>query len=69
MSNWQVVFKTEHRYKAEMMRSILEEKGFSPVIINKKDSSYNTFGHFEIRVSPAEVIAVLKTIENDIDIK
>ncbi len=69
MSNWQVVYKSEHLYQAEMVRSILEEKGFSPVIINKKDSSYTNFGYHEIRVSSEEVIAVLKTIENDIDIK
>ena len=69
MSNWQVVYKTEQGYKAEMVRSLLEEKGFSPVIISKKDSSYTTIGHFEICVPPEEVMAAIKYIENDIDIK
>jgi hypothetical protein len=69
MSNWQVVFKTEQGYKAEMVRSLLEEKGFSPVIVSKKDSSYTNFGYHEIRVCAEEVIAALKAIENDIHIK
>jgi hypothetical protein len=69
MSNWQVVYKTEQGYKAEMVRSLLEEKGFSPVIISKKDSSLNNFGSYEIRISPDEVMAAIKYIENDIDIK
>lgn len=69
MADWQSIFKTEQRYKAEIVKAILEDKGFMPVIVSKKDSSYNNFGQHEIIVAPDEVMAALKTIQYDIDIK
>lgn len=59
---WKTVYNTENVLRAEMVKSILEEKGFNPVLINKKDSSY-LFGLMEIQVSVEEVLESLRIIE------
>lgn len=66
MKDWQVVYKSENAQRAEIVKSILEEKEFHPVLINKKDSSYNYFGLFEVYVAPDDVIMALKVIEEEI---
>lgn len=69
MIKWQMVFRDEQSYKAEIVKDILEDRGMSPVLISKKDSTYSNFGLFEIHVSSDEVIKALKVIENDINFK
>lgn len=69
MNNWQKVFSDDQSHKAQLVRSILEESGLNPVLMSKKDSSYNNFGSFEIYVSPDHVIQALKIINDNIDIK
>lgn len=59
---WKTVYNTENVLRAEIVKSILEEKGFNPVLINKKDSSY-LFGLMEIQVSVEEVLESLRIIE------
>lgn len=60
---WQTVFKTQNPLHAEMVKSILTEKGLSPVLVNKKDSSY-LFGVVEVQVSADEVLLAIKMIES-----
>ena len=60
---WEVVYKTENPQRAEIVKSILEEKGFQPIIINKKDSAY-LFGVLEVKVNQEEVLRALREIEN-----
>ena len=45
--NWEVVYSTSTAYKAEILKSILEENEIPSVVINKKDSSY-MFGEIEV---------------------
>ena len=66
MSNWQRVYDTEIEFRASIVRDILVESGLNPVIIKKKDRSYNDFGGFEVRVSPEEVIMALKIINDGV---
>jgi len=69
MNNWQKVFSDDLPHKAQVVHSILEEYGLNPVLMSKKDSSYNNFGSIEIYVSPDHVIQALKIINDNIDIK
>jgi len=69
MKGWQKVFDTEHNYRAEIVKSVLEDHGMNPVVINKKDSSYNNFGAHEVHVSSEDVLEALKIIENDINFR
>lgn len=66
MKGWQIVYKSENGPRAEIVKSILEDKELNPVLINKKDSNYH-FGLYEVYVSPDNVIRALKIIQNDIE--
>lgn len=65
MKDWQKVYSTEQAYRAGIVKAVLEDNGMQPVIINKKDSSYN-IGSLEVHVSAEDVLGALKIIENDI---
>lgn len=69
MKGWQKIYVTEQAYRADIVKAVLEDHGMNPVIINKKDSSYNNFGNHEVHVSSEDVLQALKIIENDIDFK
>ena len=69
MTNWQRVFSDDQGHKAQLVRSILEESGLKPVLLSKKDSSYNNFGSFEIYVSPDHVLKAIRIINDNLDIK
>jgi hypothetical protein len=68
MSKWQVVYKSRLLHKAEIVKGVLEEKNFNPVIIGKQDSLYK-IGYFEVLVYPDEVIEAIKIIEDEINIE
>lgn len=59
---WQTVYQTENLQRAEIVKSVLEEKGLKPVLINKKDSAY-LFGLMEVQVSVEGVIMSIRIIE------
>jgi hypothetical protein len=65
MRDWQKVYRDQQQYRAEIVRSILDENELSPVMLNKKDSAYQ-FGHFEVLVAPEHVIKALKIINEEI---
>ena len=69
MSSWQKVFFNESLYRADIVKALLEEHGMNPVLVNKKDTSCNNFGFYEVHVAPEYVISALKIIENDINFK
>ena len=60
--SWKAVYKTENQQRAEIVKAILEEKGFSPIIINKKDSAY-LFGLMEVQVNVEEVLRAIRIVE------
>jgi hypothetical protein len=66
MSQWKVVFKSGEAYQAEIVKDVLEDHGFHPVIVNKKDSSYH-FGYFEVHVETHEVLDTMQLIKNEIN--
>jgi len=68
MKGWQKVFDTEQVYRAEIVKAVLEDRGMRPVVVSKKDSSYN-IGLHEVHVSSEDVLNALKIIQNDIDFK
>jgi len=68
MGKWQVVYTTPLLHKAEIVKGVLEEHNFNPVIFDKQDSMYK-IGYFEVLVNPDEVIKAIKIIENEVDFK
>jgi len=66
MSNWQKVYNSDLFHRAEIVKSLLQEHSFNPVLVNKMDSSYHNFGDYEVYVSPEFVIKAKKLIEDAI---
>jgi hypothetical protein len=65
--DWKQVFLTGEMYRAEMARELLELEGISSVIINQKDSVYQTFGDIEVFVNDADepmAIEILKQLKS-----
>lgn len=46
---WECLFGSKYLYKAEILKSLLEENDIPAVIINKQDSAY-LFGDIEVYV-------------------
>ncbi|MBL6449833.1 DUF2007 domain-containing protein [Fulvivirga sp. 29W222] len=69
MKGWQKVFETDQSYHAEIVKDVLEEVNITPVLINKRDSSLNNFGQYEVHVASEDVLRALQIIKNDIDFK
>lgn len=68
MASWQKVYQNNLEHKASIVKSILDDYDLNPVIVNKKDSSYQ-LGYYEVHVAPDNVIKALKIIEEEIDFK
>lgn len=66
MSDWQRVYRDAREYRAEIVRSILDDNQLNPVILNKKDSAYQ-IGYFEVHVAPEHVLKALKIINEEIN--
>jgi hypothetical protein len=62
---WVKIFSTTDLQKAEIMRVVLEENGIPCVVINKKDSSYLTFGEIELYVQQEDSLNALRIIEQN----
>lgn len=52
---WECLFGSKYLYKAEILKSLLEENEISAVIINKQDSAY-LFGDIEVYVKLDDII-------------
>ena len=66
MENWQKVFSSGMLHRAEIVKAVLEDHGLLPVIVNKRDSAYNSFGFYEVLVKQEEVLTAMKIITDDI---
>lgn len=66
MRDWQVIFKDNRIYRAEIVKAILDDKEMSPVLINKQDSAYQ-LGYYEIMVPAEHVLRALKVVNEEID--
>ncbi len=66
MKDWKTVYTTEIEHRAMIVKDVLEKTEISAVILNKRDSSYNNFGNFEVSVNPDHVIKALKIIADEI---
>ncbi|MEX2512517.1 MAG: DUF2007 domain-containing protein [Cyclobacteriaceae bacterium] len=66
MEKWHKVYETGSEIRAEIVKGILEEKGITSVIVNKKEQVYQIHGYFEIMVSKEEAVIAINIIKNEI---
>jgi len=65
MSNWQKVYEDSSSHRAEIVKAVLDDRDMNPVLVNKKDSSYQ-FGQFEVHVAPDHVLRAIKIVKEEI---
>lgn len=63
---WIAIWSTDQMYQAELVKSVLAENDIEAIIINKKDSAYQTFGRIEIHV-PKEISKTADAVITSID--
>jgi hypothetical protein len=68
MSEWKSIFKNESSIKVEIVKGILEEKGISSVIVNKKESALQILGYYELMVSNSDALIAQNIIQNEIEL-
>lgn len=66
MKKWTSIFESKQEYKAEIVKDVLADQGFEPVILNKKDTAYSIFGQYEVHVAAENAVRAIRIIENDI---
>ena len=63
-NNWTKVYTTENPVTAEIIKQGLIENDIAAVIMNKKDSSYQTFGIIEVLVNKKDFAAAEAYIQS-----
>jgi hypothetical protein len=61
---WNEVFMTAHEYKAEMAKEILENEGIKVVVLNQKDTAYQSFGEIYLYVSEENTERAVELLKN-----
>jgi len=61
--DWVIAYDTKQEYLAEIARSVLFDNDIESVIINKKDSIYNSFGDVEIYVNRDNLIRAKQILQ------
>lgn len=60
---WKEVFLTAHEYKATMAKDILENAGLKAVVLNQRDTAYQSFGDFVVYVDEVEEQKALELLK------
>lgn len=55
-NNWVCIYTSPNMQDAEIIKGVLAFNEINSVIINKRDSSYNMFGYFEVYVNRDEAV-------------
>jgi hypothetical protein len=61
--NWVSIYSTNQIHIAEIAKQVLATNGISSIIINRKDSSYKSFGEIELYVNRDFVIRAKSLIK------
>ena len=64
MNDWVVIFETGQLYRAELVKSLLNDNNVEAVILNQKDSSFK-LGAIEVMVKKADkgkAAAIIKSV-------
>lgn len=61
--DWILVYSTNLEYQAELVKQMLENEGIIVQTLNKRDSTYGSFGDIEIYVYKDEIIKSIRLIK------
>jgi hypothetical protein len=60
---WKLVFLTRLEHQAAIAQSILNDKGIQSVILNRKDSAYQSFGDIEVFVEEQDEVQAIELLK------
>jgi hypothetical protein len=63
--HWTKIFTTANPVESSMVLSMLQENGIDAVEMNKRDSSYLSFGMIEVYCPAEKVITAIHLIESN----
>ena len=67
MKEWSIVYKTSILSRAEIVRSILQDRGLEAIIMNKKDSTIHiSHGLIEVLVPNDHLLKALKIVNDEL---
>lgn len=64
-SDWVNIYSTGNPIEAEIILSMLKENGIQAVEMNKRDSSYQSFGNIELYCPQNQVLHALHLIREN----
>jgi hypothetical protein len=66
-AGWTLIYTTTQSFEAELIKQNFSNHNIEAVILNKKDSTYTTFGELEVYIKDedkAEALNLIKEFEN-----
>jgi len=60
---WVIAYTTRQAYQAEIFKEVLSDHGIIAQIINKIDSTYQSFGDIEVYVPDTHILKAKKLAE------
>ena len=61
--DWVIAYESKQEYLAEIARSVLSDNDIESVIINKKDSVFNSLGNIEVYVNRDNLIRAKQILQ------
>lgn len=61
--DWVIAYESKQEYLAEIARNVLSDNNIEAVVINKKDSTYNSFGDIEVYVNRDNLIRAKQILQ------
>ena len=61
--DWVIAYESKQEYLADIARAVLSDNDIESVIINKKDSIYNSFGDIEVYVNKDNLIRAKQILQ------
>ena len=61
--DWVIAYESKQEYLADIATSVLSDNDIESVIINKKDSIYNSFGDIEVYVNRDNLIRAKQILQ------
>ncbi|MCK4699724.1 MAG: DUF2007 domain-containing protein [Bacteroidales bacterium] len=61
--DWVIAYESRQEYLADIARTVLSDNDIESVIINKKDSIYNSFGDIEVYVNRDNLIRAKQILQ------
>ena len=60
---WVEIYMTAHEYKATMAKDMLENAGIKAVVLNQRDSAFQSFSEFSVHVAESDKVKAIEILK------